>query len=394
MERINEIQARLAEINTELDAATGDALTALETESRSLLDELDTLQKAAQARQQLRQDIASGAGAKVPGASAPAQENAEERAANAFAKTGRMTMEARSVLVSSGKLAQPTEVAGINDIPGAKVSSIIDLVKVVNCVGMGTYRVAYTAADAAAAATQTEGQAATAGTLGSFDFIDITPTSVAVLDYISKQAKKQTPLQYSAKVREQALIALRKKAAEIVTAALKASALNATVDATLTGTTTKTGAIDEKTLRKIAMAYGGDESIIGGAVLFLNKQDLLAFGDVRGTNEKRYVYEITPDTANPNTGTIKDGGLSVRYCINSNLTAASGAAQGAAAVPTMFYGAPQCLELGLFSDYEIKVSEDFAFDKLMDTIRGDVELGADVVVKNGFVAYTIPKTTA
>lgn len=327
MERINEIQARLAEINTELDAATGDALTALETESRSLLDELDTLQKAAQARQQLRQDIASGAGAKVPGASAPAQENAEERAANAFAKTGRMTMEARSVLVSSGKLAQPTEVAGINDIPGAKVSSIIDLVKVVNCVGMGTYRVAYTAADAAAAATQTEGQAATAGTLGSFDFIDITPTSVAVLDYISKQAKKQTPLQYSAKVREQALIALRKKAAEIVTAALKASALNATVDATLTGTTTKTGAIDEKTLRKIAMAYGGDESIIGGAVLFLNKQDLLAFGDVRGTNEKRYVYEITPDTANPNTGTIKDGGLSVRYCINSNLTAASGAAQ-------------------------------------------------------------------
>ena len=37
---------------------------------------------------------------------------------------------------------------------------------------------------------------------------------------------------------------------------------------------------------------------------------------------------------------------------------------------------------------EIKVSEDFAFDKLMDTIRGDVEMGADVVVKGGFIKYT------
>ena len=55
---------------------------------------------------------------------------------------------------------------------------------------------------------------------------------------------------------------------------------------------------------------------------------------------------------------------------------------------TLFYGNPQALELDLFSDYEIKVSEDFAFDKLMDTIRGDVKLGADVVVKGGFVKYT------
>ena len=55
----------------------------------------------------------------------------------------------------------------------------------------------------------------------------------------------------------------------------------------------------------------------------------------------------------------------------------------------MFYGNPQALELDLFSDYEVKVSEDFAFDKLMDTIRGDVELGAGVTVKHGFIKYTV-----
>lgn len=371
MTRIEEIQARLAAINEEIDSVKGEALTALETESRSLLEELNTLQTELAARQQLRSQIAAGAGRKITtGPQAPAQPNAEERAAREFAQTRSMTIDAeqsRSVLISSGTLAQPTKVDGINDIPGAKFSSIIDLVKVVNCVGMGTHRVAYVDADAAAAANQVEGATATAAALGAFKFVDIKPESVAVLDYISKQTKKQTPLQYAAKVREQALIALRCKAAEIVTAAMAESELNTVI----TG-----AAIDAKTLRTIALNYGGDESVIGGAMLFLNKKDLIKFGDVRGTNEKKALYEITPD-GNGNTGTIREGGLVVRYCIDSHV------AEG-----NLFYGNAHALELGLFSDYEIKVSEDFAFDKLMDTIRGDVELGAGVIVKGGFIKYT------
>ncbi len=391
--RIDEIQARLAEIDTLIDTATGDDLTALEAESRSLLDELAGLQQTAQARQQLRQQIAAGAGTPVQtGAPAPAAQSVEERAAAAFVQTRRMTIgveQARSHLISSGTLATPTQVSGINDIVGGG-GSIIDLIKVVNCVGMGSHKIAYQATEADAAAAQTEGSAITPGGTGTFDFVTINPTSHAVLDYISKQTKKQTPLQYSSKVREQAMKALRKKAAAVVATALKASTLNATVAATLTS---GKGVIDATTLRKLALAYGGDESVVGGAVLFLNKTDLLAFGDVRGTNEKQAIYEITPDSANPNTGVIKDGGLSVRYCLCSGLTACSGTAQSSsAATPTMFYGSPQCLELDLFSDYEVRVSEDFAFDKLMDAIRGDVELGADVVVKNGFVALTIAKS--
>ena len=253
---------------------------------------------------------------------------------------------------------------------------------------MGSNKVAYIDTDAAAADGQTEGEAAT-NKEPTFGFVTITPDSVAVLSYISKQAKKQTPLAYQQKVHEQALTSLRKKAAILVTTALKESTLNESVAATVTG---GKGVIDETTLRKITLAYGGDESVVGGAVLFLNKLDLIAFGDVRGTNEKKAVYEIEPDTDNPNTGIIKDGGLSVRYCINSNLMACAGTAQSASDTLTMFYGNPQCFELDLFSDYEIRISEDFAFDKLMDTIRGDVEIGGDVVVKNGFVALKLPKS--
>lgn len=297
------------------------------------------------------------------------KENKAEERAKAFAASGEMTIEnaeARAVLVSSGKLATPTEVAGINDRVGAKVSSIVDLVKVTDASGMGAYKVAYEDADAAAA-TQTEGAAYNESD-PTYGFVEIKPQTEAVLSYISKQARKQTPLNYAEKVQGSALVALRKRAAKIITDKLVASTLNVKLENI---------ALDETTLRKVAFNYGGDESIVGAATLFINKADLVALGDVRGS-DKKAVYEITPDASNPNTGIIKDGGLSVPYCINSNLEAG-----------TLAYGQAQNFELALFSNYEINVSEDFAINKGLLTIVGDVELGGDVVVKGGFVVATV-----
>ena len=380
-----ELETRQAEIVKECETAEGDALKELEAEATRICERKKQL-AAAEKRQAIREMVANGAGSRVEN---PAAHNENEERAQAFKETRRETIgtvETRAVLVSGGTLLTPTGVSGINDSADVRVSSIIDMVKVVNCEGMGSNKIAYLSADADEADNQTEGSAATEKE-PTFATITITPESVATLSYISKQAKKQTPLMYEAKVREQAMLSLRKKAASVVTKKLQESALNSAVDGDVVS---KKGAINAGTLRKIALAYGGDEGVAGGAVLFLTKTDLIAFGDVRGTNEKKPVYEITPDTANPNTGTIKDGGLTVRYCLNKNLTALNGTAQTTAAQKTMFYGVPTCIELDLFSAYEIAVSEDFRFDKLLDTIRGDVELGADVVVKNGFVAVQLP----
>ena len=388
---VEELRARKAEIREALKDPKAD-LDALEKEAEAIAERMKAFESE-QRRKNIAQAVAEGAGEEKKN---PAAESAEEARANAFVKTRRMAMstkETRALLVSGGKLATPTEVSGIHDKVGAKVSSIVDMVRVVDCEGMGKNRVAYEKADADEAADQTEGSAATTKE-PEFDYVDISPTSVAVLSQISKQAKKQTPLNYAAKVQEQAMVSLRKRASSLIVTALKASELTAKVDADVVS---QKGAITEKTLRKLALAYGGDEAVVGNAVLFLNKTDLMAFGDVRGTNEKKAVYDITPDTDNPNTGVIKDGGLSVRYCLNNNLTACSGTTQAASSgadTLTMCYGNPMCFELDLFSDYEIAVSEDFAFDKLMDTIRGDVEMGGDVVVKDGFVFLSIPKATA
>lgn len=269
--------------------------------------------------------------------------------------------EARAVLVSAGKLATPTEVAGINDIMGARVSSIVDMVKIVDASGMGAYKVAYQLTDAAAATTA-EG-ADYNESEPTFDFVEIVPQTETVIGYISKQARKQTPLAYAAKVNESALVGLRRRAAAVITEKLLASALNVKLDAI---------ALDEKFLRKLALSYGGDESVVGAAVLQINKADLIALGDVRGS-DKKPVYEITPDASNPNTGIIKDGGLAVTYVINSNLAG------------KQVYGQMKNFELALFSNYEINVSDDFKFNKGLLAIAGDVQLGGDVTVQGGFV---------
>lgn len=317
------------------------------------------------------------------------QQNEAEARAREFMNTGRNTIpveEVRSVLVSGGTLATPTQVSGINDLLGKNLSSILDLVYVENCQGMSAHRVAYLSAESAEAGTQTEGSAV-ANKEPTFAYVTIQPTSIGCYAQISKQVKKQTPLQYAAKVNAQAVKSLKKKAVSMIVSALQASTLVKSVAATLDAN--NKGVIDEHTLRNIVLAYGGNDDVVGGAILFLNKTDLVAFGDVRGTNEKKAVYEIIPDGENTNMGVIKDGGMSVRYCLVSGLTALSGTAKGASAQKTLFYGDPHCFELDLFSDYEVRVSEDFAFTSLMDTIVGDAEIGGDVVVKDGFVTLSI-----
>ena len=58
--RIDEINARLAEIQGEIDTASGEALTALENEVEALTAERQQIADEAQARQQLRSNIAAG----------------------------------------------------------------------------------------------------------------------------------------------------------------------------------------------------------------------------------------------------------------------------------------------------------------------------------------------
>ena len=60
MDRIAEIQARLADIDKELDTVTGEAYTKLENEARTLMEELKGLKAEATRKKEMRASIAAG----------------------------------------------------------------------------------------------------------------------------------------------------------------------------------------------------------------------------------------------------------------------------------------------------------------------------------------------
>ena len=97
MRTIEEINARLSAIAQEVENATGDALTALETEANELLAERSRVEAEATRRQQLRSAVAAGTvsattvetartmptGSPVPGATGAEQRTPEQTAEQA-----------------------------------------------------------------------------------------------------------------------------------------------------------------------------------------------------------------------------------------------------------------------------------------------------------------------
>jgi len=386
--RLNEIVERKSALLGELKDADEKRIVEIQGES----DALNQEEKELRSKMDLQGKLAPAASEKV-------KPNEVESRAASFAKTGRMAIpasETRSTLLSGGAIAAPAGVGGIND-PANTVSSIIDLVNVEDMTGMGSYQEAFVSAWASAGAGS-EGTVANASD-PTFKIANIIPFDIDVVSYVSKQIRKQTPLQYAQKVQAGALKALRKKVVDYIVSGNGSTEpfgipVAADKNAVATCDTLKvtSSTIDDGTLRDIVFAYGGDENVGAGARLILNKNDLIAFGDVRGTSEKKAVYEIIPDGDNPNVGIIKDGGLSVPYVFCSDVTALSDSTYSDADISTMIYGNPANYKLGLFGDFEVAVSEDYKFGEGLLTVRGEVMVGGNVVVDKGFLVVTL--TTA
>lgn len=405
MRTLKDIEKRLAEIKEQLENDENADVIALEQEINTLTEERKALLQAADRRKKLLESIAEGRDAKVIDEFEAPSQNELKRRAEELYETGRMRIsaaEARSVLLSTGTLAKPTSVSGITE-PFNIISSIVDMVYVEDLTGVGSHKVAYMKSWQEAKDNVSPGTAPTTSD-PVFRTAAINPFPMDVMTYVAKNLKKQTPLQYEEKVRRGALIALRKKMASWIingNGSTQAYGIYNAVntesepeDIYETYLVAKDYDINEKTLRNIVFAYGGNENVVGsGPKLILNKMDLIAFGDVRGTNEKRAVYEITPDGSNPNIGVIRDGGLSVPYVICSDVTALTGSAKtGSARIKTMIYGEPYAYMLGLFGDYEIRVSEDYKFGEGLLTVKGEVMAGGNIIADKGFIVVTKKST--
>lgn len=397
--RLAQIQERAAQILRELEneELTADMISALEEEQRSLEAEADTIKR----KMALSGRLSSMEG--ESGDADPAEPTAEQRAAQ-IQKEGKMTISAtevrsaiaqRSTTIATDTLLKPTKSGTEIHDNLNPVSSIIDQVSVVDATGAAAYEEAYVKAEPTANKKE-DGKPATDSD-AQFRVAKLSPSLINVTSYVSRNIQRVSPLAYEAKIKSLALKALRRKIAELVVNG------NDEVFGIKTAKNTKnediskellvdTATFDADTLSKIVFAYGGNDELGGNARLFLTKADLQAFGAVRGTNEKKAIYEITPDPQNPNIGTIKEGGLIVPYTICSSLTALAGAKKGAAKIKTMLYGDPANFELALFGDYSVEVYKETKAVEGMLTIIGEQMAGGNVIVDGGFVIVTLNTT--
>lgn len=336
---LEQLEKRIAEIR-ELVNESGSDLDALSKE----LDQIDArkkeLKERAEKRAELAERVSHGAGTVVE--TGHAGTTSDEIRANTFAKTG---MTKRSLVVS-GKIAKPTTVGGINDIAGLG-TGIVDDVMAQVATGAGTWRVAYKKKEATAADV-TDGSAI-GGTGSEYDYVDIAPATWGVTDEISNMVAKMTPLNYEAAVVTSAITALRVKASEKIVNAIIASDLAEKVNNV---------ALDANYLRERILGF---KSIVGkGArVLYINNADLIELGKVRGTSEKKPLYEINFEDDENTSGTISEGGAAVKFRIVDALPKG-----------TQLYGQPLTVEMPMWGDYEIATDGSEKFSENMLVIRG------------------------
>ena len=309
----------------------------------------------------------------------------------------------KSVTPATGTLAQPTGAGtNIRDPLGSGVGAIIDQVYVQDLTGMASYLEPYVISEFAASGADVATAAGTARTASgdpTFGVAKIAPYELTTTSYVDRNISRLTPANYYAKVYAMAIRAMRRDTVKMIfngdgqsTNDMFGIKTAKNIAGNAIYATKELSAVDADLLTELMFAYGGDEMLGGSCRLYLNKADLLALGKIRGTNEKRRLFDIVPDAGNPNTGTIREGGTIVPYSIASNLTALSGSSQGSAAIQTMVYGDPMNYELGLFGDYTVRVDESVKAVERMLTILGDAMVGGNLIVDKGFVVATLPKS--
>ncbi|MBU9724130.1 MULTISPECIES: phage major capsid protein [Bacillaceae] len=371
MDRKTEIEKRMGEI-TEL--LTGDQevnIDELETEVRSLKDELKEIEQRSK-REAMAKEIQDGK-TEVRTIEQPK----EEIKVNEIDKRGKDLAEKRAVTVSSGDIVTPTHDKGTIKESFNQVSTLLDRVSVVPLDGGESYEAPFEIEHGEGNYTE-EGQPYFDTTV-EFGYASINKTKITAYNEITEEVLKLPRADYAGRVEGSVGKALRKKITkEILVGSGQAGEFTGIFSANATAinpaTDLEIGDIDKDTLDDIIYAYGGDEDVEDEAVLILSKHDLRKFAAVRDDNGRKY-YDIVN---NGNTGRING----VQYVINSAAGSLSTADDGDY---LMAYGPLSAYEMAVFSPTELKRSDDVKFKEGMIAHRGSVFAGGNVVKFNGFL---------
>lgn len=388
----DQLNARLKEIGASAKTAEGDVLDALLKEAQDIRDILDQAKK----REQL-QGIADGASDPEPGQGE--KDDKGENAVKAYDKRGK-ELKAGAGVKFSARIATPNVKASLSVEQTAPVvhtapdlnptsnpvSALIDMVKAVPLQGGETYERGFVKNYGADGGGATAEGAAYNDMEPSFGYVTIEKQKVTAYTEEPEEMQKLPNADYDSVVEESVSKAIRRYLSRQIligdgsTSKLKGIFFNPTKESEraidpATDITTIT-AINDGTLDEIIYSFGGDEEVEGVATLILNKKDLKAFAKLRD-KQGRKVYTIVN---RGQTGTI-DG---VPFVINSACAAISDSATAVGAYE-MAYGYLQNYELAIFSDIDVRRSDDYKFKNGQTAFRASMFAGGSVAAWNGFI---------
>jgi len=387
----NQRTAQLAAAEAALAAGNHAEYTSAMEKVQNLNTEIQNIQNllAEQERRVLEQPGPSGG---------EARDMAEERGAalargdsfNFSVNEIRRFLVTNQVTLSTGTIVQPSGAGSeIRDPLGNIVPSIVDRVHAVDLTGMGSWSEPYVISEIDANTGKVEtlsGTARTASTDPVFGVAEIRPYEMNTTSFVDRNIARLSPANYYDKVAGMAMRAMRRKLSQLI---INGDGAASPIFHGITTAKNKSGAniyatvelaslLGIDTLDDLYFAYGGDEAIGGAARLLLTKPNLKGFGKIRGTNEKKRLYTITPEPGNANSGVIQDGGMILPF----DLTKAVGDDK-------LLYGDPHNFELGLFGEYSVRIDESVKAVERMVAILGDAMVGGNLVVDKGFVVGSV-----
>lgn len=381
---LRSINSQLEEVNRDIDELRG-MLASIETEEQRDLGRADEQEERTHAVNNAKTEDRSatfvpGKGFESRGAADLNREEKEARKKEQE-KRAKDLREGRSITVASSNIVVPSYSANTIKPTFQQVSSLIDAVDVLPLPGGESYKQPYEKGTAAGNYTTEGTDYAEAETV--FGYAQINKTKVTAYNEVTEEVEKLPAAPYESVILRGVSVSLRKKLAkEIMIGAGGANSLTGIFSTNATAIEASTdltmAAIDNTTLDTIIFAYGNEEAVEGACVLILNKKDLAALARLRTSDGKKYHTIIPAQTGG--FGTI-DG---IPYIINSACGSIADTGTSASTY-CMAYGNLKNYQLAIFSEMEIKRSDDYKFKQGLICHRGVVFAGGNVVAQNGFV---------
>lgn len=291
--------------------------------------------------------------------------------------------ERRSVTVAASNILLPDhQDSNLATVPFQQVSSFVDMVKVKNFNGGETHEVPFTKSYGMGGLTEEGGAYTNAET--EFGSATISKVKITAIAEYSEEVEKLPAADYVAEIEKGIEVAIKKKVSEQIIAGAGTTntfkgIISGNLEALEDSDTVEVNAITDTTLDEIIYQYGGDEEVLGGGALVLNKLDLKKFATLRNTDgTKTYEVDYKAKTI--------DG---IPYIINSNLKSLETASAGEV---FMLYGSPKGYEMDVFSPIEIMKSYDEKFSEGKIRIKASVFAGGNVTQYRSFVL--VKKATA